>query len=122
MAGPGCSKPSLKADPKGVVTITEPDLPAPTTAFICVAEVTLNDFAGVPPNVTLVAPVKLTPLIVTVPPFDAVVGVNEFITGALCVKPGKLATPPLVLTVTDPLLPFATVASILVGEITLNGA
>ena len=53
--------------PPGVVTVTStaPALPAGEVAVICVALLTVNEVAAVPPNFTAVAPVKLVPVIVT---------------------------------------------------------
>src|ERR1700741_1220823 len=67
--------------PCDVVTTTLPDAPAPTTAVIDVGETTLNEVAAAPPNVTLVAPVKLVPVIVTETVLPAPDGVNELIAG-----------------------------------------
>src|SRR5262249_40991182 len=57
--------------PAGVVTVTSTDwpaLPAGSGALICVADTTGQAGAGVLPNSTWVAPVKLVPVIVTVAP------------------------------------------------------
>ena len=67
--------------PAIVVTDKTPDAPVPTTAVILVALTTTNDVASVPPNFTLVAPVKFVPVIVTVVPTTPVVGVNEKMIG-----------------------------------------
>ena len=58
--------PVLLPIPFGVVTLTLPVAPVPTTAVIVVALTTVNEAAAVPPNLTAVAPVKLVPVIVTV--------------------------------------------------------
>ena len=47
--------------PPGVVTATIPSAPEPTTAVITVAEDTEKEVAGIPPNVTEVAPVNPLP-------------------------------------------------------------
>jgi hypothetical protein len=47
-----------------------------------VVETTVNDAAAVPPKLTAVAPVKSVPVIVTVAPCAAVVGVNDTTIGA----------------------------------------
>ena len=63
--------PARVAVPPGVVTLTFPDAPVPTTAVMLVAELTVNDVAAVPPKLTAVAPVKFVPVIVieaAVPP------------------------------------------------------
>jgi hypothetical protein len=48
-----------------------------------VAETTVNDVATVPPKLTAVAPVKSVPVIVTVAPSAALVGVKEVMVGAI---------------------------------------
>ena len=56
--------------------------PLLTVAVMLVAELTTKEVAGVPPNETAVAPVKLRPMIVTVFPWPVAVGENEVIAGA----------------------------------------
>jgi hypothetical protein len=68
-----------------VVTLTSTvPVPAGEVAVIEVAELTVKPVAGVAPNVTAVAPVKLVPVIVTeVPPVDGPdVGEIEVTVGA----------------------------------------
>ena len=60
--------------PPGVVTLTEPVVPVPTTAVICVAEFTVKLVAALPPKLTALALVKPVPVIVTEVPVPAVVG------------------------------------------------
>jgi len=113
--------PARVAVPPGVVTLTLPEVPAATTAVMLVAETTLNDVAAVPPKLTAVAPVKLVPVIVTVAPIAALVGVKEVIVGAgTNVNPTRVAMPPGVVTLTLPEVPAATTAVMLVAETTLN--
>jgi len=113
--------PTCVAVPPGVVTLTLPEVPAATTAVMLVAETTLNDVAAVPPKLTAVAPVKLVPVIVTVAPIAALVGVKEVIVGAgTKVNPTRVAVPPGVVTLTLPEVPAATTAVMLVAETTLN--
>jgi hypothetical protein len=73
--------PAKEAAPPGVVTLTLPDAPAPTTAVMLVAEATLNEVAAVPPKLTAVAPKKLVPVMVTVAPNVVEVGVKAEIVG-----------------------------------------
>ena len=73
--------PARTAVPSGVVTLTLPLVPAATTAVILVAETTLKEAAAVPPKLTAVVPRKLTPVMVTVVPVAALVGLKEVITG-----------------------------------------
>ena len=73
--------PANEPVPATLVTLTLPEVPLATTAVICVALTTVNELAAVPPNVTAVAPVKLVPVIVTVAPNAAEVGVKEVMVG-----------------------------------------
>jgi hypothetical protein len=83
MTGAGIKvNPASTAVPPGVVTLTSPEVPAASTAVILVAETTVKEVAAVPPKLTAVAPVKLVPVMVTVAPVAALVGVNEVIVGA----------------------------------------
>src|ERR1700755_3174219 len=75
-------KPLRDPNPAGVTTTTAPDAPAPTVAVIAVSERMVKAVAVVSPKLTLVAPVKLLPMIVTVVPFDPVAGVKERMTGS----------------------------------------
>jgi hypothetical protein len=74
--------PALLPVPPGLVTLMLPVVPAPTTAVIVVAEVTVKEAAAVPPKLTAVAPVKLVPVRVTVEPLIAEVGVKLVTVGA----------------------------------------
>jgi hypothetical protein len=71
--------------PTGVVTLTLPLAPLPTTATIVMALTTLNDLAAVPPKLTELAPVKLVPVMVTIWPLRAEVGAKEAIVGGLAI-------------------------------------
>ena len=73
--------PTLLAMPFAVVTLTLPVALAPTTAVILVALTTVNEVAAVPPKLTAVVPVKFVPVIVTVCPVPAEVGLNDAIVG-----------------------------------------
>ena len=66
------SKSEVALVPAGLVTVTWtiPE-PAGGVAVIWVAESTINVVAGLAPNVTAVAPLKLVPVIVTVIPPSA---------------------------------------------------
>lgn len=74
-------KPDFVAVPYGVITLTSPVVPEATAAVICVSEFTVNELAAVPPKDTAVAPAKFVPVIVTIAPDAADVGVNEEIVG-----------------------------------------
>ena len=67
------------AVPPGIVTHTLPLVPLATVAVMLVELFTVKADAAVPPKLTAVAPVKLVPVIVTVAPVAAVVGVKEVI-------------------------------------------
>nr|WP_280295041.1 hypothetical protein [Nocardia abscessus] len=55
--------------PPGVVTVTcTVPVPAGATAVIWVAELTVNELAGVAPKLTAVAPVRFVPVMTTVVP------------------------------------------------------
>ena len=116
--------PENVAVPPGVVTLTLPLVPLATTAVMDVALSTLNEAAAVPPKLTAVAPVKLVPVIVTVLPDLAEVGVNEVIvgTGTYVNVPDEVAVPPGVVTEMVPLVPLATTAVMDVALTTLNEA
>lgn len=104
------------------VTVTEPVDPVPTTAVICVAELTMKLCAAVPPKLTLLALVKLVPIIVTDAPEVAVTGVKEVMVGAVAeyVNPASVAVPPDVVTLTEPVVPVPTTAIICVADTTLK--
>jgi len=115
--------PARLAVPPGVVTETLPEAPLATTAVIVVAFTTLKEVAAVPPKLTAVAPVKLVPVMVTVAPLAALVGVNDEMVGAgIKVNPARLAVPPGVVTDTLPEAPLATTAVIVVASTTLKEA
>ena len=71
-------------------TIIAPGAPEPTIAVICVAELTVKLWAGVPPTATAVAPVKFVPVITTDVPVPPVAGVKEVIVGEDAVAKVKL--------------------------------
>jgi hypothetical protein len=70
------------AVPPGVVTDIVPVVPLATTAVMLVALTTVKEVAAVPPKLTIVAPVKLVPVMVTTAPVAADEGVNEVTVGA----------------------------------------
>lgn len=113
-------KPASEATPPGVASETAPDAPAgATTAVICVGEFIVNAVAVTLPKVTDDAPVKFSPLILTGIPGPATAGVKLVITGGKTkVNPGKLAVPPVVVTITEPVAPVEIMAVICVGELT----
>lgn len=120
--GPAMVKPAEVAVPEGVVTEMLPEVPLATTAVMLVALVTVNEVAAVPPKLTAVAPVKLVPVIVTVAPEPADVGVNDVMVGGGIVKPASVAVPPGVVTKTLPAEPLPTTAVMLVELISVNEA
>jgi len=124
IAGAGINiNPASAAVPPGVVTLTEPVAPVPTTAVMVVALTTVNEVAAVPPKLTAVAPVKFVPVIDIVVPVPALVGVKEVIVGAgIKIKPGLVAVPLGVVTLTEPVAPVPTTAVIVVDLTTMNDA
>ena len=114
-------KPGIDAVPPGVVTITLPDAPAPTTAVIPVAELIVNELAATPPKFTAVAPPKLVPIIVIDMPDAPLTGLNDVIVGAgMKVNPANVVVPPGVVTLILPDAPLPTMAVMLVAELTVN--
>ena len=114
--------------PPTVVTLTSTvPVPAGEVAVIDVAELTVKPVAGVAPNVTAVAPLKLVPVIVTdVPPvagpevgdIDVTVGTATYVNWSAA----EVAdVPPGVVTVTSTVpVPAGDVAVIWVGELTVK--
>lgn len=119
-AGGKYVKPASVPVPNGVVTLTAPVAPAPTTAVICVSESTVKLAAARVPNFIAVAPIKPVPVSTTLAPCAAFAGVNTAITGAgINVKPASVPTPESVPTLTAPVAPpAATFAVICVSELT----
>jgi len=115
--------PVFVAVPAGVVTLTFPDAPEPTTAVIVVELTTANDAAATPPKLTEVAPLRFVPVTVTVTPVAAVVGVKEVIVGAdKNINPGFDAVPFGVVMLTLPVAPTATTAVMVLESTTVNDA
>jgi hypothetical protein len=113
----------LQSVPPGVVTQIFPVVaPLGTVAVIWVDETTLNVLEETPLNVTLVAPVRFVPVMVTDVPTGPLVGVNEVIVGVaavvVTVKLWELqSVPPGVVTQIFPVVaPVGTVAVIWVDE------
>ena len=74
VGGAGKIKIKCATVPLGVVTLTLPVPPVPTTALIRESETTVKEATGVPPKETAVAPVKPAPVMETVIPVTAVSG------------------------------------------------
>src|ERR1700676_3179479 len=92
----------LVAVPSGVVTWILPVFaPVGTVAVIMVSEFKVN-VAFTPPNVTLVAPVKLVPLIVTCVPTGPLVGLKLTMEDRTRNFRLLVSLPPGVVTVTKP--------------------
>ena len=107
--------------PPGVVTTTLPVAPLATVAVMLVADKMVKEAAAVPPKLTAVAPVKFAPLIVTIAPVAALVGVNDAMVGiGMYVNPANDIVPPGVVTTTLPVVPLATTAVMLVADTTVN--
>jgi hypothetical protein len=114
-------KPPNVICPPGVVTDTLPLAPVPTIALMLIAEFITKDFAGTPPKLTAVVPVKLVPVISTVAPCALFWGLKEVMVGGdIKIKPERLAVPPKVVTETFPVAPAPTTAVILDDEFTIK--
>ena len=88
----------LVAVPPGVVTVILPVIAfGGTVAAICVLVSTVNAEVT-PPKVTLVAPVKVVPLMITSVPTLPLVGVKLVILGATVNVAELVADPPAVVT------------------------
>jgi len=111
--------PPLVAVPPRVVRVTFPVDPLPTFAVSEVKLMTVNDAAVVPPNATLLTPLKLVPVMVTTISVGPLLGVNAVIVGGggMTVKFVVLvAVPPGVITLIGPLVePDCTLAVIVVA-------
>jgi len=114
-------KPPRKPIPDEFVSLIAPLDPAPTMAVIVVEFTTVNDAAGVKPKLTAVTPVKFVPVIVTVVPLAALVGVKDVTVGVLIkVKPPSKSVPSGAITTTFPEAPEATTAVIVVALTTVK--
>jgi hypothetical protein len=113
----------LVAEPAGVVTLILPVVaPVGTVAVIWVAESTWKVVAFVVLKVTVVAPVKPVPVILTDVPIGPNVGVNDVIAGPGTVKLVRLdPVPPGVVTRIGPVeAPLGTGTVIWVALLTVN--
>jgi len=116
--------------PPIVVTVmSRVPVPEGATAVIWVAELTVNDVAGVAPKATAVAPVNSVPVIVTTVPPDwgPFTGAMDVTTGAGTYVNWSAAlvelVPPAVVTVTSTVpAPAGALAVICVAESTVNAA
>ena len=95
-----------------------------TVAVICVGETTVKvAFAVEPVNDTQLTEVRLVPVIVTVEPGEAVVGVKELIVGGAAKSSLAVAVPAGAVMLIGPLVRLAgTVAVTVVADTTLNDA
>jgi len=95
IVGPQAPTVKLAADvavPEGVVTEIVPVVaPEGTVAVICVELFTVNEEATVPLNLTVVAPVRFVPVIVTFVPTHPLVGVKLVIVGEPPAPPDPLS-------------------------------
>ena len=110
--------------PPGVVTAIVPVFaPLGTIASTVVSLITSKLPAATPPNVTLVVPLNVFPVIVTAVPTGPLVGLKLPILGGIASGP-LLADPPAVVTTIFCLVlaPAGTIAVTDVSETTLNDA
>lgn len=104
-----------------MVTLTEPEGPEGATAVILVGETTIKELAATPAKLTDVTLIKLVPVMVTVVPAVADVGVKDVIVGGgIYVKPVFEPWPVAVTTLTLPDAPLPTVALIEVFDKTVK--
>lgn len=109
--------------PPGVVTLIRPVCaPVGTVAVIWVSEFTVKVVALTPPNVTLVAPVRLLPVIVTTVPTLPLVGENFETTGVTRNTALLTSIPVGTITRTVPVVvaPIGTVIVICDGDMTVK--
>ena len=92
---PAKLKPERVPVPFSVVTEISPEAPeAAGAAVMRVAETTVNEAAGTPPKLTVLAPVKFVPLMVTTSPAPATAGLNDVIAGdGINTKPASEPVP-----------------------------
>lgn len=98
-------------------------VPEATTAVMSVSDLTVNVCASVPLNWTAVAPVNPEPLMLTVAPIGALLGVKDAIEAVTVNALELVAIPPGPVTATLPVfVPLATTAVICVSELMTNCA
>jgi hypothetical protein len=113
---------ALAAAPPAFLTLISPVVAREgTVAVIWVSELTVN-FAVMPLNVTVVAPVRFVPVIVTAVPTGPEVGEKSEIVGLVTAKLDALvAVPPDVVTLIGPVVaPGGTLVAIDVSLVTVN--
>jgi hypothetical protein len=97
--------------------------PLGTVAITCVSEFTVKVVTFTPPKVTLVVPMRLTPVMVTTVPGEPLVGLKLVTCGATRNFLLLASAPFDVVTVTKPVVaPLGTVVLICVPETTVNVA
>ena len=107
--------------PPGVLRLTAPELPPPTSARIRLEDTTVNADTLVPPNDSWLVPFKLFPLMVIMVPDAAVVGAKEVIVGGgMKVNPLRVAVPPGLVRLTSPVEPVLTLATMDVEDTTVK--
>lgn len=96
-------KPGKLILPAVAVTLTIPLAPAPTTARIKVSVTAVKEAAFTPPKLTERKPTKFRPMILTIPPDAAAVGVKRNSDGGgLVVNAEEINVPPCDVTATAP--------------------
>ena len=105
--------PALVVEPAGVVTSMRPVLaPAGTVVVILVDESTVKT-AGMPLNLTLVAPVKFAPRIVTRVPTGPLVGLKLVIRGATVKLDALVDVPPGPWTLIGPVVALSGTVAVI---------
>jgi hypothetical protein len=106
-----------------VIAIFPVTAPVGTVAVTCTPEFTVNAAAFTPPNVTFVACLRLTPVMVTTVPAAPVVGLKLVICGVTRNFLLLVKVPPDVVTRTKPVVaPLGTAAVKYVPDFTLGVA
>ena len=108
-------------EPPLLKTETSPDFPFPTMAVILVGVTIVNEFAGIPPNLTSVTADKFLPVMFIDVPLIPVVGEKEIIVGNM-INPGWEDSPPIDFILIFPDSPLPITAFMAVEDITLNEA
>src|SRR5665213_263642 len=116
-------KPERESTPPVVVTATSPEPPEGTMTVIVVGDTTVYPVAAIPAKRTSVTPVKFVPVMVTLVPAVADMGVKEaMVGGGRNVNPLSDPLPLGVITLNAPDVPLPTTAVIVVSPATVNDA
>jgi hypothetical protein len=108
---------ALIAPPSGVVIMIGPVVAPAGTVVLIVAELLTVNVAALPPNETVVTPVKFVPVIVTPVPTAPRVGAKEVMAGVTVKRVVVIkGPPPDVVTVMGPVVAAAGTVAVIVPE------